>query len=809
MADSSIRSPPAPHVEIHDHDVETREGEANTIRRPSDPRRNPRAPPDIYPSFHPHSFPNRGNGSGPNPWGGPGHSSPNWKAKQYGSGVKWREQLTGHDWKNGRVLLIDYVSKEHSQNGRRKIVAQEFWNIEGLQKFYAKADRCKEAALRVIHVQNASWATRFLLQKFNINHHNDLVGTDFSRWAKYERPQRRAGKPVLNGKTFKAQRDPWRGINRTAFGIDYLKQYERQDQGGGGNASTGLDRNGVSRTTNARMTDTSAVKMMELNCYDEADNPTYGYDVFVQRLSVYIQRKEGEPSEPDDPTIVNPYIQSCEQEYAQIKHQDSQPSLSNGELRKQSLAQLKPILETLDNSNTTIVFEHCTSGAPSDTLIPARGEIETRWRRLAFYLPREAALDDDRLALECMDLVLSDVFKSLAAAWERYLYICSTHVGILEDKIYESPADESRAPELWTNSSLWLKVEKLITIHVDTAKEMQAQLEDIVEDLGSVDDGDARSAERGLHTVGWIRGVPAEFEKIANRVQEDLVKPTENLNDLMYKSVGIRDSRHSLQLGTSMWRLSWITFIFLPLTFIVGFFGMNADIFADDPSIKWYFISAVPLMVLVFVFWYVIKHFLAKRRQTPYQRGIYEHLYHDLSTEYPTLWTRSGPRRSVRPQGFVSSIQWRLLELWFAPEKTIRLRTVDQDEDGSSDLGTWARAKRNLARRWLRSIKIRKDGSEEEGQANLQDRSSDDLGAVTELLEVATPVAMANAEPTALNGLRGSDDAMSYRLSPPIGFMGRMRSVSEASRDSSGIIEEEKGNSDEEINDYIDGDRGE
>lgn len=48
-----------------------------------------------------------------------------------------------------------------------------------------------------------------------------------------------------------------------------------------------------------------------------------------------------------------------------------------------------------------------------------------------------------------------------------------------------------------------------------------------------------------------------------------------SLNDLVYKSVEIRDSRHSLQLNTSMWRLSWITFIFLPLTFIGTFFGMN------------------------------------------------------------------------------------------------------------------------------------------------------------------------------------------------------------------------------------------
>ena len=72
----------------------------------------------------------------------------------------------------------------------------------------------------------------------------------------------------------------------------------------------------------------------------------------------------------------------------------------------------------------------------------------------------------------------------------------------------------------------------------------------------------------------WLESSSADMERISALIQEDLVKPTATLADLMYKSVGIRDSRHGLQLNTSMWRLSWITFIFLPLTFMVGFFGM-------------------------------------------------------------------------------------------------------------------------------------------------------------------------------------------------------------------------------------------
>lgn len=43
---------------------------------------------------------------------------------------------------------------------------------------------------------------------------------------------------------------------------------------------------------------------------------------------------------------------------------------------------------------------------------------------------------------------------------------------------------------------------------------------------------------------------------------------------------------------------------------------MNVDIFESDPNVKYYFASAVPMMIVVLVGWYFIKHFLARRRQT-------------------------------------------------------------------------------------------------------------------------------------------------------------------------------------------------
>ena len=149
--------------------------------------------------------------------------------------------------------------------------------------------------------------------------------------------------------------------------------------------------------------------------------------------------------------------------------------------------------------------------------------------------------------------------------------------------VYDNPADESRAPELWKNSAQWLKVERLLYIHADIIKEMRSHLHELAA-------GDPREE------LQWLGAVPDELEKLTGQWDRDIIAPTSSLSDLMYKSVGIRDARHSLQLGLSMWRLSWITFIFLPLTFTVGFFGMNVDTFAENPSIKWWYVSFPPCL---------------------------------------------------------------------------------------------------------------------------------------------------------------------------------------------------------------------
>ncbi|KAH6962424.1 hypothetical protein BKA56DRAFT_174480 [Ilyonectria sp. MPI-CAGE-AT-0026] len=66
-------------------------------------------------------------------------------------------------------------------------------------------------------------------------------------------------------------------------------------------------------------------------------------------------------------------------------------------------------------------------------------------------------------------------------------------------------------------------------------------------------------------------------------------------------------------MSRSMKRLSWITFIFLPLTFISGLFGMNVDVLKSNPSWWWYIPFAIGTMLITCTVWIIFKWHLFTR----------------------------------------------------------------------------------------------------------------------------------------------------------------------------------------------------
>lgn len=199
------------------------------------------------------------------------------------------------------------------------------------------------------------------------------------------------------------------------------------------------------------------------SCAKLLENPSHGFDVFGQRFGCYIQNKREYPDLPDRDSFLGENTI------------DDSPDKTRDDLHGHRS-------EIYDNSNAILIFDNAHDGNIESTLITARGEWEKRWRRLPFLLAfesRDLVATDEQLAFQCSRIILEDIFRALALQWEEFLDEAMNHISILEDKIYDQPADEARAPELWLNSSMWLKVERLIYLHLDMVKDLRPRLEEL------------------------------------------------------------------------------------------------------------------------------------------------------------------------------------------------------------------------------------------------------------------------------------------------------------------------------------------
>jgi hypothetical protein len=175
------------------------------------------------------------------------------------------------------------------------------------------------------------------------------------------------------------------------------------------------------------------------------------------------------------------------------------------------------------------------------------------------------------------------------------------------------------------------------------------------------------------------------------------------------------------------------------------------------------------------------------------------------------MWTSGGAVEDIEPVDFSSQLKWRLLKRWFSPEKTIDKRlysSLDEEE-----FGNWARIKKYFLKRWLPTIRVKPRPDDAISMAEMEEQgliSSAPAslryhpGTISELAKMSTPVAMADAEPTAVQqistlGLRPMS-LEERRPSSSGSERGRRRSSGErpSSRGSSGVMIEERNLSDTE-----------
>ncbi|KAK6337216.1 hypothetical protein TWF718_009998 [Orbilia javanica] len=76
---------------------------------------------------------------------------------------------------------------------------------------------------------------------------------------------------------------------------------------------------------------------------------------------------------------------------------------------------------------------------------------------------------------------------------------------------------------------------------------------------------------------------------------------------LIFNLISIDEAYRSREQNTSLKRLSWITFIFLPMLFMSSLFGMNINLLAENPDWWWYLVWTIPCLILVMLFWFLYR----------------------------------------------------------------------------------------------------------------------------------------------------------------------------------------------------------
>ncbi|KAH6651250.1 hypothetical protein F5144DRAFT_558911 [Chaetomium tenue] len=102
-------------------------------------------------------------------------------------------------------------------------------------------------------------------------------------------------------------------------------------------------------------------------------------------------------------------------------------------------------------------------------------------------------------------------------------------------------------------------------------------------------------------------GIIQKFNDLIGKKVAGLITQSEALIYMEFTLVSLAETRHVTLMSKSMKRLTWISLIFLPLTYVSSLFGMNVDILEPQPPFYYYFPSALVTMVMVLGIWILFK----------------------------------------------------------------------------------------------------------------------------------------------------------------------------------------------------------
>ncbi|KAE8131502.1 ankyrin repeat-containing domain protein [Aspergillus pseudotamarii] len=138
------------------------------------------------------------------------------------------------------------------------------------------------------------------------------------------------------------------------------------------------------------------------------------------------------------------------------------------------------------------------------------------------------------------------------------------------------------------NMQRWTQMQWMLEDQLNQAKEFVAQYQTFTESR-------QLSEYMGKIITTFEHDVSCQIDKMEQGIRD--------LLQVEFAWVSINEAHRSTSLAASMKRISWITFIFLPLMFASSLLGMNVDILKDDPRWWWFLIIGGSLTFLTVFTW--------------------------------------------------------------------------------------------------------------------------------------------------------------------------------------------------------------
>ena len=165
----------------------------------------------------------------------------------------------------------------------------------------------------------------------------------------------------------------------------------------------------------------------------------------------------------------------------------------------------------------------------------------------------------------------------------------------LQDEIKRISFDDLLQPTTHTNEELHHNRRDLVLLRYGVTETLNYIPNDIVQWYESIN-----NANTGI----WLR-TPSDT---LNRILEDEGKLSQFLMDsfqLLLSTLSTRDSQTSLEQGTRGQRLTQLAFIYVPLSFVTGIYGMNLKELNGSPLSIWVMVVSTVIVIgcTLCIFW--------------------------------------------------------------------------------------------------------------------------------------------------------------------------------------------------------------